>query len=144
MYSAKRCTLLPLSMSSCFEWGPWENNGSAISYSILVENHGAHTLLGTVIHLFIAASVQLYFGLSLTLFFLSRLLEHTLCLEQLYSCLIQPLYTYTQTNLRVTYSGQTRGWSESTLFSDQWEHKQYNQSTNHRAGKVPRDREIGR
>ena len=30
-------------------------------------------------------------------------------------CLFQPLYTCTWTNMRVTYSGQTRGWSESTL-----------------------------
>ena len=83
--------------------------------SVLVKNHGAHTLLGTVIHLFVAASVQLYFGWSLTLVFLLRLLEHTLCLEQLYSCLIQPLYNCTQTNLRMTYTGQIGGWSESTL-----------------------------
>ena len=115
-----------LIMSSCFEWGPWGNNGS-VSYSILVENHGAHTLLGTFIHQFIAASVhlfmdkpegdfvQLYIGWSLTLVFLSRLVEHTLCLEQLHGCLIQPLYICTRTNLRVTYSGQSRGWSESTL-----------------------------
>jgi hypothetical protein len=84
-------------------------------------------LLGTFIHLFIAASVhlcmdkpegdsiQLYIGWSLTLVFLSRLVEHTLCLEQLHSCLIKPLYICTWTNLRVTYSGQSRGWSESTL-----------------------------
>jgi hypothetical protein len=39
LYSAKRCNLLPLMlincsvliMSSCFEWGPWENNGSALA-----------------------------------------------------------------------------------------------------------------
>ena len=42
-------------------------------------------------------------------------MEHTLCLEQLHNCLFQPLYTCTQTNLRMTYSGQTRGWSESIL-----------------------------
>jgi hypothetical protein len=42
---------------------------------------GAHTLLGTVIRLFIPASV----------------------------------YICTRTNLRVTYFGQTGGWSESTL-----------------------------
>jgi hypothetical protein len=42
---------------------------------------GAHTLLGTVIRLFIPASV----------------------------------YTCTRTNLRVTYFGQSGGWSESTL-----------------------------
>ena len=75
-------------------------------------------------------------------FSLARLLEHTLCLQQLYSylaqysvfvnnlgahtmlgtviifyrfTLFQPLYTCTQTNLRVTYSGQIRGRSESTL-----------------------------
>jgi hypothetical protein len=29
--------------------------------------------------------------------------------------LFQPLYTLTWTNLQVTYSEQTRGWSESTL-----------------------------
>ena len=40
---------------------------------------------------------------------------HTLCLEQLHNCLFQPLYTCARTNLRVTYSGQTRRWSESTL-----------------------------
>ena len=42
-------------------------------------------------------------------------MEHTLCLEQLYDCLFQPLYTCTRTNLRVTYFGQTGGWSESSL-----------------------------
>ena len=36
-------------------------------------------------------------------------------MEQLYGCLFQPLYACTWTNLRVTYSGQTRGWSENTL-----------------------------
>ena len=59
--------------------------------------------------------MTLYIGWSLTLVFLSRLVEHTLCLEQLHGCLIQPLYICTQTNLRVNYSGQSRGWSESTL-----------------------------
>jgi hypothetical protein len=52
-------------------------------------------------------------GWSLTLVFLSKLVEHTLCLEQLQGCLFQPLYTSPRTNLRVTYSGQTRGWSET-------------------------------
>jgi hypothetical protein len=36
--------------------------------------------------------------------------EQTLCLEQLYSYLFQPLYTCTRTNLQVTYSGQIRRW----------------------------------
>ena len=75
-------------------------------------------------------------------FSLARLLEQTLCLQQVYSCLaqysvfvdnlgahtmlgtviifylftlFQPLYTCTGTNLLVIYSGQTRGCSESTL-----------------------------
>ena len=43
-------------------------------------------------------------------------LVHTLCLEQLYGCLFPPLYPCTWTNLRVSYSGQTRGCSECTLF----------------------------
>ena len=59
--------------------------------------------------------LELYLGWSLILAFLSRLVEHTLCLEQLHGCFFQPLYTCTQTNLRVIYSGQIRGWSESTL-----------------------------
>jgi hypothetical protein len=53
-------------------------------YSVIVNNLGAHTMLGTVTILY-----------RFTLF--------------------QPLYTCTWTNLRVTYSGQIRGWSESTL-----------------------------
>ena len=47
--------------------------------------------------------------------FLLRLREHTLCLEQSYRCLFQPLYTCTQTNLRMSYSGQIWGWSEITF-----------------------------
>ena len=43
------------------------------------------------------------------------LVEHTLCLDQEYGWLFQPLYTCTWTNPRVNYSGQTCGWSESTL-----------------------------
>ena len=43
------------------------------------------------------------------------LVEHTLCLDQEYGWLFQPLYTCTRTNSRVNYSGQTCGWSESTL-----------------------------
>ena len=93
-----------------------KNKGiSSFFLSIFVKNHRAHTLLGTVIHLFIPAYIQLYLGWSFSLVFLSRLVEHTLCLEQLLGCLFQPLYTCSQTNLRVIYSGQTRGWSESTL-----------------------------
>ena len=65
--------------------------------------------------LFIPASVHLFLGWSLSLVFLLRLVGHTLCLEQLHNCLFQPLYTCARTNLRVTYSGQTCGRSESTL-----------------------------
>jgi hypothetical protein len=73
-------------------------------------------MLGTVIQLFILATVQLFLAKPAgQLVFVSRLVEHTLCLEQIYNCLLQPLYTCTWTNLWVTFSGQTRGWSESTL-----------------------------
>ena len=47
-----------------------------------------------------------------------RLWEHTLCLEQLYSYLFQPLYTCTQTNLQLTYSGQIHGWSKSKIWDN--------------------------
>ena len=84
-----------------------------------VETRGAHTLLGTVIRLFIPASVCLLVLAQnlrwLTLMFSLSLLEHTLCLVQLCSCLVQPLYTCTRTNLRVSYSGQICGWSEITF-----------------------------
>ena len=53
-------------------------------YSVIVNNLGAHTMLGTVTILY-----------RFTLF--------------------QPLYTCTRTKLRMTYSGQIRGWSETTL-----------------------------
>jgi hypothetical protein len=53
--------------------------------------------------------------MSFTLVFLSSLVEHTLCLEQLYGCLFHPVHAFTGTTLQVTYSGQTRGWPESTL-----------------------------
>ena len=45
----------------------------------------------------------------LNLVFLLRLIKHTLCFEQLYGCLFQPLYTCTWTNLSVTYSRQSSG-----------------------------------
>ena len=56
-------------------------------------------------------------SLSPALAFLSRHMEHTLCLEQLYSCLFQPLCSCTSTNMWLIYSQQTCRWSEST----QWE-----------------------
>ena len=43
------------------------------------------------------------------------LVEHSLCLDQEYGWLFQPLYICTETNMRVNYSGQTCGWSEGTL-----------------------------
>ena len=43
---------------------------------------------------------------------LSRHMEHTLCFEQLYSCLFQHLYTCTSTNLRVVWEHP---------YCDQWE-----------------------
>ena len=48
--------------------------------SVSVENQKAHTLLRTVTRLF--TNVHLYWRGSLTLVFLSILVEHTLCLEQ--------------------------------------------------------------
>ena len=50
------------------------------------------------------------------LVFLLRLTEHTLCLEQFYGSLFQPLYTSTWTNLYVSYSGQSSRWSESAIY----------------------------
>ena len=79
-----------------------------------IENHGAHTLLGKGIQLFIplrllSKQVRVimknclfqppYMGWTLSLAFLLRLVGHTLCSEQLHNCLFQPLYTCARTNL---------------------------------------------
>ena len=94
----------------------------------------AHTLLGTVIQLFIPASVHFYLDWWLTLVFLLRFVVHTLCLEQLHGCLFQP---------HTCVHGQTCGWLtldkptgglRATLF---WPMIAESVSSNHRAWKVP-------
>ena len=84
-------------------------------------------------------------GRSLTLVFLSRLVEHTLCLEQLYGCLFQPLYACTWTNLRLTYSGQTCGWSENNLILTNESQSMITRlSTNHTARKIEEWQKLGK
>jgi hypothetical protein len=58
-----------------------------LCWKTMLGSEGAHTSLWTVISLY----------------------------TKLQGFLFQPLYNFTQTHLWVTYSGQTRGWSESTL-----------------------------
>ena len=73
----------------------WPNSSEVLMN--LLNSSVAHTLLGTV---------------------LLKLVKHTLCLEHLYSCLFQPLYTdkhagdFLWTNPRVVWE---------YLYSDQWE-----------------------
>ena len=87
------------------EWMPALNPNNNPMYTFTRAGHlffvgscDARTLLGTIIWLFIPASVHF-------------LLSNVLCLW------LQglTLYTCTRTNPRVTYSGQTCGWSENTL-----------------------------
>lgn len=99
LYSSIRSILTEL---QCFHWD-W----------------GANTFFGTVIqHTTIYSRLCMHvldqtFSW-LTLVFSLRLLEHALCMEQIYSYLIQPLYTCTQTSLQMTYSGQICRGSGST------------------------------
>ena len=67
--------------------------------------------------------------------FLSRLVE------QLCSCLVQPLYTCTQKNLLLTYSGQIRVWSDITfiLTIDQSHVLELTQTTRERDKGTKRD-----